>query len=84
VEAADPVSQHELIRMAVKLRDDLLDYEENLGSCRDFGELKNSAEMLVAAILEPVEFLLTASPPKKPAQVYQFPPTKGALPESLH
>jgi hypothetical protein len=68
VEVDDPVSQEELARLAIKLRNDLFDYEDKLGSCRDFGELKNSAGMLVVAILEPVEFRLTAPPPKKTAQ----------------
>ena len=84
VEVDDPVSQEELARLAIKLRNDLFDYEDKLGSCRDFGELKNSAGMLVVAILEPVEFRLTAPPPKKTAQVYQFPPRKGSIPQSLH
>lgn len=79
-----PISQEELVRMAIKLRNDLFDYEDKLGSCRDFGELKTSAGMLVVAILEPVEFRLTAQPPKKAAQVYQFPPRKGSIPGSLH
>jgi hypothetical protein len=78
------VSQEELAKLAIKLRNDLFDYEDKLGSCRDFGELKNSAGMLVVAILEPVEFRLTATPPKKTAQVYQFPPRRGSTPESLH
>jgi hypothetical protein len=79
-----PISQEELVRMAVKLRNDLFDYEDKLGSCRDFAELKNSAVTLVVAILEPVEFRLSACPPKKAAQVYQFPPKKGSIPCSLH
>ena len=83
MEVDDPVSQEELARLAIKLRNDLFDYEDKLGSCRDFGELKNSAGMLVVAILEPVEFRLTAQPPKKAAQVYQFPPRRS-IPESLH
>ena len=78
------VSQEEFVRMAIKLRNDLFDYEDKLGSCRDFAELKNSAVALVVAILEPLEFRLTACPPKKAAQVYQFPPKKGVIPRSLH
>lgn len=78
------VSQEELARLAIKLRNDLFDYEDKLGSCRDFGELKNSAGMLVVAILEPVEFRLTATPAKKTAQLYQFPPKRGSIPGSLH
>jgi hypothetical protein len=81
VEINNPISQEELVRMAIKLRNDLLD---KLSSCRDFGELKNSAGALVVAILEPVEYRLSAGPPKKSAQVYQFPPQKGSIPHSLH
>jgi hypothetical protein len=86
VEVTDnnPISQEDLVRLAIKLRNDLFDYEDKLGSCRDFIELKNSAGALVVAILEPVEFRLSASPPKKTAQVYQFPPKKGSIPHSLH
>jgi hypothetical protein len=81
---SSPISQEDLVRLAIKLRNDLFDYEDKLGSCRDFTELKNSAGALVVAILEPVEFRLSASPPKKTAQVYKFPPKKGATPHSLH
>ena len=84
MEINKPISQEELARMAVKLRNDLFDYEDKLGSCRDFGELKNSVGALVVAILEPLEYRLSAGPPKKAAQVYQFPPPKGSIPHSLH
>jgi hypothetical protein len=84
VEVAAPISHEELVRLAFKLRNDLFDYEDRLGSCRDFGELKNSAGMLIVAILEPVEFRLTACPLKKAAQIYQFPLRKGSIPDSLH
>jgi hypothetical protein len=80
----NPISREELVRIAIKLRNDLFDYEDKLGSCRDFVELKNSAGALAVAILEPVEFRLSACPPKKAAQVYQFPPQKGSIPHSLH
>ena len=43
----NPISREELVRMAIKLRNDLFDYEDKLGSCRDFAELKNSAGALV-------------------------------------
>jgi hypothetical protein len=79
-----PISPEELVRMAIKLRNDLFDYEDKLGSCRDFNEFKKSADALVVAILEPVEFRLSAGPPKKPAQMYQFPVQKGSFPTSLH
>jgi hypothetical protein len=82
VEVTIPISQEELVRMAIKLRNDLFDYEDKLGSCRDFAELKDSAFAL--APLEPVEFRLSASPPKKKAQVYKSPPKKGSIPHSLH
>ena len=84
MEVDDSVSQEELAQLAIKLRNDLFDYEDKLGSCRDFGELKNSAGMLVVAIIAPVEFRLTAPPPKKAAQVYQFLPRKGSILLSLH
>lgn len=79
-----PISQEELVSMAIRLRNDLFDYEDKLGSCRDFVELKNSVSALVVAILEPIEFRLSASLPKKAARVYQFPPKKGSIPHSLH
>jgi hypothetical protein len=91
----NPISREELVPLAIKLRNDLFDYEDKLrndlfdyedkvGSCRDFVELKNSAGALVVAILEPVEFRLSVCSPKKAAQVYQFPPKKGSIPRSLH
>jgi hypothetical protein len=84
VTVINPISQEELVRMAIRLRNDLFDYEDKLGSCRDFAELKKSADALVVAILEPVEFRLSAYPLKKPAHVYQFPARKGSIPRSLH
>jgi hypothetical protein len=84
VTISNPISQEDLIRLAIKLRNDLVDYEDKLGSCRNFIELKNSAGALVVAILEPVEFRLSASPLKKTAQVYQFPPQKGSISQTLH
>ena len=80
VPMVNPISQEELVRMAMRLRNDLFDYEDKLGSCRDFSELKKSADALVVAILEPVEFRLSASSLKKPARVYQFPAKNGPVP----
>lgn len=84
VPVINPISQEELVRMAIRLRNDLFDYEDKLGSCRDFSELKKSADALVVAILEPVEFRLSACSLKKPAPVYQFPAKKESIPRSLH
>jgi hypothetical protein len=84
VTAINPVSQEELARMAITLRNNLFDYEDKLGSSRDFAELKKAADALVVAILEPVEFRLSASPLNKPALVYQFPAKKASIPRSLH
>jgi hypothetical protein len=84
VTVINPISQEELVRMAIRLRNDLFDYEDKLGSCRDFADLKKSADALVVAILEPAEFRLSTGPPHKPAQVYQFPAKKGSIPRSLH
>jgi hypothetical protein len=79
-----PISQEELAFMATKLRNDLFEYQDKIGSCRDFAELKKSAWALVVAILEPAEYHLSACPPKKAVQVYQFPPKRGSIPSSLH
>jgi hypothetical protein len=81
---SNPISREELARMATRLRNDLSDYQDRLGSCQDFAELKKSAGALVGAILEPVEYRLSACPPKKAVQVYQFSPQKGSIPSSLH
>jgi hypothetical protein len=56
-----PVSHQELIRLATKLREDLMNYEEQLGSSREFAEIMNSAGALIVAITEPEEFRLSAS-----------------------
>jgi len=82
--ANNPLTQEELVRMATKLRNDLFDYEEKLGSSRDFAELKKSAGALVVAILEPEEHRLSGSLPKKAVQVFKFPLPKGSVPGSLH
>lgn len=60
-----PVSQQELIRLATKLREDLMDYEEKLGSSREFAEIMDSAGALIVAIIDPEEFQLSASQPQK-------------------
>jgi hypothetical protein len=80
----NPASQEELIGMALKLRKDLFNYEDKLGSCRDFTELMCSASALIVAILEPVEFRLSGCPTKKTAQMYTFPLKKQTIPVSLH
>jgi hypothetical protein len=59
-----PVSHQQLTRLAIKLRDDLIDYEDKFGSSREFAELMNSAGALVIAIIEQEEFRLSASPTK--------------------
>lgn len=56
-----PVSQPELIRLAVKLREDLINYEEKLGSSREFAEIMDSAGALIVAIIEPEEFRMSGS-----------------------
>jgi hypothetical protein len=60
-----PVSHQQLTSLAIKLREDLIDYEDKFGSSRDFAELMNSAGALVMAIIEPKEFRLSASLTKK-------------------
>jgi hypothetical protein len=60
-----PVSHQQLISLAVRLREDLINYEDKLGSSREFAELMNSAGALLMAIIEPQEFRLSASLTKK-------------------
>jgi hypothetical protein len=60
-----PVSRQELIRLATKLREDLMNYEEKIGSSREFAEIMNSAGALIVAIVEPEEFRLSASQTQK-------------------
>lgn len=60
-----PVSQQELVRLATKLREDLMNYEEKLGSSREFAEIMNSAGALIVAITEPEEFRHSASQTQK-------------------
>jgi hypothetical protein len=59
-----PVSQQELVRLAIKLREDLMNYEEKLGSSREFAEIMDSAGALIVAIVEPEEFRVSASQPQ--------------------
>jgi hypothetical protein len=61
----NPVSEQELVRLATKLREDLMNYEEKLGSSREFAEIMDSAGALIVAILEPEEFRLSDSQPQK-------------------
>ena len=61
----NPVSHTELSRLATKLREDLINYEEKLGGSREFAEIMNSAGALIVAILEPEEFRLSASQRQK-------------------
>ena len=60
----NPVSHPELARLATKLREDLISYEEKLGSSREFAEIMDSAGALIVAILEPEEFRLSPSQPQ--------------------
>jgi hypothetical protein len=80
----NPISQEELVLLAIRLRNDLVDCGDKLGSCRDFAELKNSADELVVAILEPVEFKPSGCAPNELARLYRFPTKKGSIPRSLH
>jgi hypothetical protein len=61
----NPVSEQELVRLATKLREDLMNYEEKLGSSREFAEIMDSAGALIVAILEPEEFRLADSQTQK-------------------
>ena len=78
------VSKEELIRMAVKLQEDLISCEDKLAGQRDFAELRSTANALIRAILEPVEYRLIGSVPVKPAQSVPFTPGRKCIPGSLH
>jgi hypothetical protein len=69
VEAPIPsyVSREELTRLAIKLREHLINYEHKFGSSREFAELMHSAGALIMAITEPEEFNLSASRTDKPS-----------------
>jgi hypothetical protein len=60
-----PVSQQELVRLATKLREDLLNYEERLGSSREFAEVMDSAGALIVAIIDPTVSRLSTSQSQK-------------------
>jgi hypothetical protein len=55
-----PVSYRELRRLAIKLREDLINCEEELGATREFAELMDTAGALIIAITEPEEFRVSA------------------------
>jgi hypothetical protein len=55
-----PVSHRELKRLAIKLREDLINCEEKLGAAREFAELMDTAGALIIAITEPGEFRVSA------------------------
>jgi hypothetical protein len=55
-----PVSHRELKRLALKLREDLINCEEKLGVTREFAELMDTAGALIIAITEPDEFRVAA------------------------
>jgi hypothetical protein len=60
-----PVSHGELRRLAIKLREDLINCEEKLQATREFAELMNAAAALMVAITEPEEFRDSASGSEK-------------------
>jgi hypothetical protein len=55
-----PVSHEELRRLAIKLREDLINCEGKLGSTREFAELMDTAGALIIAITEPEEYSVFA------------------------
>ena len=65
-----PVSQRELSRLAIELRDDLINSEEKLGETREFAQLMHTAGALILAITEPEEYRAFA---RKNAKLLEFP-----------
>jgi hypothetical protein len=45
VTAINRITQEELVQLAIRLRNDLFDYEDKLGSCRDFAELRSQTAL---------------------------------------
>jgi hypothetical protein len=60
-----PVSHEKLRCLAIKLREDLILYEETLGGTRGFAVLMNTAAALIIAITEPEEFYVSTSGTEK-------------------
>jgi hypothetical protein len=79
-----PVSPEELTRLAIRLREDLSFYAKQLDSRSGFAVVMNSAEALILAIMEPEEFRLSDSAPKKASQVHHFSGGRRSIPSSLH
>jgi hypothetical protein len=67
-----PVSHGELRRLAIKLREDLINGEEKLGTTREFAELMDTAGALIIAITEPEEYRVSARGSEK---LLEFPST---------
>ena len=65
-----PVSHGELRRLAIKLREDLINCEQKLGATREFAELMDTAGALIIAITEPEEYRASAPVNEK---VLEFP-----------
>jgi hypothetical protein len=80
----NPVSPEELLRLAIRLREDLSSYAKQLDSRSGFAVVMNSAEELILAIMEPEEFRLSDFPPKKPSQIHRFSGGRRSIPTSLH
>jgi hypothetical protein len=55
-----PVSHRELRRLAIQLREDLINCEEKHGASREFAELMHTAGALIIAITEPEEYRASA------------------------
>jgi hypothetical protein len=55
-----PVSHGELRRLAIKLREVLINCEGKLGATREFAELMDTAGALIIAIIEPEEYRVSA------------------------
>jgi hypothetical protein len=60
-----PVSHRELKRLAIKLREDLINCEEKLGVTREFAELMDTAGALIIAITEPYEYRVSVQGTEK-------------------
>ena len=64
------VSHRESRRLAIKLREDLINCEEKLGATREFAELMDTAGALIIAITEPEEYRV---PVQRSGKLLEFP-----------
>ena len=77
-------SQAELVRLALKLKEDLFALAETSTSSMELTGVMESAGALILAITDPRELPVHPLPSKKTAQMFSFPRRRGVTPSTLH